>query len=42
MMDGGSQAGRGGFRVGGRIGGHGSFGTSTFLNCSSEWSESKI
>ena len=33
--DGGSQAGRGGFRVGGQVGGHGSFGTlHFFLNCS--------
>ena len=33
--DGGSHAGRGGFRVGGQVGGHGSFGTlHFFLNCS--------
>ena len=33
--DGGSRAGRGGFRVGGQVGGHGSFGTlHFFLNCS--------
>ena len=29
--DGGSQAGRGGFRVGGQVGGHGSFGTLHFF-----------